>query len=64
MTGGGILVPGRDESRASVARRFLSVARLPNLLDRRPDSDGVPTGVAADEVTGVAEVDRFGVTSM
>lgn len=59
MTGGGIW-PVISE--LTVARRLRPLA--PNLLIRRPDSDGVPMGVGADEVAGVAERDRVAESSI
>lgn len=41
---------------SKLARRF-KPGRLPNLLIRRPLSEGVPNGVATDEVAGVADSD-------
>lgn len=59
MTGGGIWP---DAFRSTVARRLRPLVL--NLLIRRPDSDGVPMGVGADEVAGVAERDRVAESSM
>lgn len=59
MTGGGIWP---DTSASTVWRRLRPLAL--NLFTRRPDSDGVPLGVGADEVAGVAERDRLEESSI
>lgn len=53
ITGGCIAFPLVT---SKLERRFRP-GRLPNLLIRRPLSEGVPNGVATDEVAGVADSD-------